>query len=72
MKNIKYLLLGVLTGLIIYPLVFNWLGIPTFDKLLYKLFGNPDNPLSFILALIFCIGLICLILLPIFRKNAEA
>ena len=73
MKNLKYAILGILIGLFIVPMVFKWLAIPLFDQVLYMLFGEPDNPLSISLAIIFTLGIITLaILLPISRKKANS
>ena len=73
MKNLKYAILGILVGMFIVPMVFNWLAMPLFDQVLYMLFGEPDNPLSISLAIIFTLGIITLaILLPISRKKANS
>ncbi|MDN4492832.1 hypothetical protein [Ureibacillus aquaedulcis] len=71
MKNAKHAVLGILTGLFIIPIIDNWLGL-RFDHLLYKLFGEPDNPLSVSLSFIFTLCLIAIvILLPLSRKKAK-
>ncbi len=71
-KYFKYAISGILVGIFIVPIVFNWLAIPLFDQVLYMLFGEPDNPLSISLAIIFTLGIITLaILLPISRKKAD-
>ena len=68
-KNSYYYFLGILTGVLIIPGIFNWLGIPTYDKLLEMILGEATTFNRF-LAICITITLIFIIhKLPSIKKK---
>lgn len=55
------MILGILCGILVLPGIFKWLGIPTFDKLLYIALG-PPNTFNIVLAILLTITLIFIVL----------
>ncbi|MFC7687940.1 hypothetical protein [Ureibacillus sp. GCM10028918] len=69
-KYTFYCFLGILTGMIIIPVVFKWLGIPGFDRFLQMILGEP-NTLTRLLAALLTIAPIYIIYkFPNFKKKS--
>ena len=69
-KDILYLFLGILTGILIIPGVLQWLGIPSYDKFLQMFLGEP-NALKRILAIFITFAFIFIIFkLPSFIRKS--
>ncbi|WP_375199931.1 hypothetical protein [Bacillus sp. RS11] len=63
-----HMILGFFSGVLVF-LGIKWLGVPTFDKLLYRVLG-PPNTFNIVLALLLTTTLIFIVLkLPTYNKK---
>jgi len=63
-KHIWYFVSGILVGIIIIPIIFQWLGIPTFDRLLYMIFGEANVGNGIFVIVMTIIAIILLVRVP--------
>lgn len=67
-----FFILGVFTWVFILSGIFKWLGIPSFDHLLFMMFGEP-NGLNGIYASLLAISIVYLIfrLLRLYENHSD-
>ncbi|WP_188456686.1 hypothetical protein [Virgibacillus oceani] len=67
-KYFLFRIAGLLIGLFILLPILNWIGLPTYENLLIRLFGEA-NGLNITLALLFSIVVIFIIDRIFFKKS---
>lgn len=63
-KYTWYFVSGILVGVLILPTIFQWLGIPTLDQLLYMIFGEPNVMNGIFVVVMAIIAIILLVRVP--------